>query len=332
MTLRRDFMACLASTVLAMPWPAKAQTTRMKRIGVLVPYAETDAESQMHLSAFREALKQSGWSAGNNLQLDIHWAASDEPGRLEKAARELVASQPDAILVRSTAATAMLLKHTRVIPLVFVVVSDPVGDGFVASLARPGGNATGFTNVESSLGGKWLQLLKEADPRVTRVAVLFGAKTAAGGGAYYLRLIKEATTSIPVRVDPMAIEDGAGLERAVAEFVGKPGGGLLVLPDATTTAQRERIVVLAARHRLPAVYPFELFARNGGLISYGIDITDQYRRAAAYLDRMLRGEPPAMLPVQAPTRFELVVNLRTANTLGIKLPQSVLLQATAVIE
>ena len=328
---RRNAIAALAATLGAAS-SARAQQPTQRRIGLLIPYPETDAETQAHLTALKEELRRLGWTEGRNLHLEPRWAPGSDPALLERHGKELVALKPDALLVRSTVVTTRILQLTRSIPLVFVAVSDPVGDGFVTSLAQPGGNATGFTNVESSLGGKWLQILKETDPRLKRVAVLYGAKTAAGGGAYYLRLIKDAAASLQIEAEPTGIDDTDGITKALAAFARKGAGGLLVLPDATTSAQRETILTTAARHRLPAIYPFEQFTRNGGLISYGVEITDQFRRAAGYLDRILRGEKPGSLPVQAPTKFELVVNLKTAKALGLKMPQTVLLQATRVIE
>ena len=226
----------------------------------------------------------------------------------------------------------MLLQETRTIPIVFVVVSDPVGDGLVDSMARPGGNVTGFTNVEASLGGKWLELLRDISPRISRVAVMFDPKTAAGGGAYYMRLVKEAAASLAVNVAATPVQDGADIERAIEVFTREADGALIVTPDVTTTIHRAVIIAAAAQHRLPAVYPFRYVAAEGGLASYGVDVVDLYRRATGYVDRILKGEKPSDLPVQAPTRFELVINLKTAKALGLTVPPTLIARADEVIE
>ena len=236
------------------------------------------------------------------------------------------------ILARTTPVTAALLSETRTIPITFVVVSDPVGDGFVASLSRPGGNVTGFTNVEETLGGKWLELLKGIAPGVARVAVMFNPKTSPGGGSYYMRLIKDAAELIAVKMIATPVQDAAEIERAIDAFTREPNGSLLVLPDVTTAVHRELIVALAVRHRLPAVYSNRYFVASGGLVSYGVDIVDLYRRAASYVDRILKGAKPSDLPVQAPTKFELVVNLKAAKAIGLTIPELFLLRADEVID
>jgi ABC-type uncharacterized transport system substrate-binding protein len=304
---------------------------RIRRIGVLIPFAESDAEAQAQVTAFREQLQQLGWTDGRNVRIDYRWAVG-EVGRIRTFAKELVELQPDVILSRTTSVTAALLQETRTIPIVFVVVSDPVGDGIVASMARPGGNATGFTNIEASLGGKWVELLKEINPGVARVAAMFNPKTAPGGGSYYMRLVEDAAASIPVKVIAAPVQDAAEIEHAIDAFTREPNGGLLVMPDVTTAFHRDLIIALAARHHLPAVYGNRYYVASGGLVSYGVDIVDMYRRAASYVDRILHGAKPSELPVQAPVKFELVINLKTAKTLGITIPPMLLSRADEVIE
>jgi ABC-type uncharacterized transport system substrate-binding protein len=247
-------------------------------------------------------------------------------------AAELVATAPEAIFAHTTPATAALLEVTRSIPIVFASVSDPIGDGIVASFARPGGNVTGFTNVEASMGGKWLEILKELAPGVTRVGFLFSPTLAPGGGSYFLRPFEAAAPSFNVHPIAIPVEDAAGVERALASLAGGGSGGLIANSDVFTTRHRADIIAAAARHRVPAIYPFNYFAADGGLVAYGTDVKDLWRRAASYLDRILRGEKPADLPVQAPTKFELVVNLKTAKALGLEVPPTLLARADEVIE
>ncbi len=327
---RREFITLLGGAAAVWPMAARAQQAeRMRRVGVLIPFSETDAEAQAQVAAFRIALQQLGWVDGRNLRFDIRWADGDV-GRMRTFAKELVGLQPDAILARTTPVTATLFAETRTIPIVFVGASDPVGDGLVASIARPGGNVTGFTNVEASLGGKWLEILKEIVPQVARVGVIFNPKTSPGRGSFYLRAVEEASRSMGVEVTSRPIQDAGEIERAVEALA--PNGGLVVLPDVTTQTHRNLIISLAARHRLPAVYGFSFFATDGGLAAYGVDIVDLYRRAASYVDRILRGTKPSDLPVQAPTRFELVINLRTAKVLSLTVPPMLLARADEVIE
>jgi putative ABC transport system substrate-binding protein len=315
-------------------WPLATraqQPGRMKRIGVLIPFAESDAEAQGQVTAFRKELQHLGWTEGRNVHIDYRWAAG-QVGRLQTFAKELVALQPDVIVTRATPTTAAVLKETRTIPIVFVVVSDPVGDDLVASLARPGGNVTGFTNVEASLGGKWLELLREIDPAIARIGVIWNPKTAPGRGVYYLRAVEKAAATIGLKMITTPIQDAAEIERAIDAFAREPKTGLLALPDITTTLHRELIIATAARHRLPAVYGVRSFAVDGGLATYGVNIVEVYRRGASYVDRVLRGAKPSELPVQAPIKFELVINLKSAKALGITIPRSVLLRADEVIE
>jgi putative tryptophan/tyrosine transport system substrate-binding protein len=330
---RRDFVTLLGGAAVALPLAAWAQTPDVtKRIGVLSPYPESDKAIQAQLALFRSALEQLGWSEGHNLRIDYRWAGGDMD-RLAPLARELVALRPNALLVRATPGAVAAMRATRTIPIVFVVVSDPVGDGLVASIAHPGGNVTGFTNgLEQSIGGKWIEILREIAPSVTRFGIMYNPRTAPGGGAYYMDLIKRAADTLQVRTIPTLIENADGIDAAFQTLAREADGGLLVVPDATTTANRAQIVALAARLRVPAIYPFRFFAEEGGLVSYGIEVGDVYRQAAAYIDRILRGATPAELPVQAPTKFDLVINLKTAKALGITVPLIMQMTADAVIE
>ena len=329
---RRTVVALLggASTILARTVSAQTPES-LRRLAVLLPYSEGDAKSQGHLALLREELAKLGWRDDRTLRIEVRWTGGDI-NRTTMFAREVVASRPDVILTRSTLVTAAVLRETRTIPTVFVVVSDPVGDGFVSSMARPGGNVTGFTNVEASLCGKWVQLLREVDPRATRIGVLYGPKTSAGGGSYYLRLAEEAVASSAVRIVALPVQETVDADHGIDGFAKEAGGALLVTPDATTTRLRSTIVSAAERTRLPAIYPFRDFAAEGGLMSYGTDVTDQFRKAAVYVDRLLRGAKPADLPVVQPTKFELVVNLGTAKALALAIPPLILARADEVIE
>jgi putative tryptophan/tyrosine transport system substrate-binding protein len=328
---RRDFIT-LGCSATAWPLAARAQQpNRVRRIGVLMPLSETDPEGKTELAAFAEQLQKLGWTEGGNLSIDDRWAAGDRE-RMEAFAKELVALQPDVIFARSTPVIAALLKETRTIPIVFAVVSAPVGEGFVASLARPGGNATGFTNAESSLTGKWLGLLKEIFPNANRIAFIFDPKTAPGGGLYYTKLIETAAPSFAVLSAALPVHNASDIGNAIDEFAREPNGGMIVLPDATTNLHLQLLVTLAARYRLPAVYPFRCFAEDGGLMSYGVDVAELFRSAANYVDRILRGAKPADLPVQLPEKFEFVLNLKTAKTLGLTIPPGVFAIADQVIE
>jgi putative tryptophan/tyrosine transport system substrate-binding protein len=326
---RRKFITLIGGAATAWPMAARAQQPdRVRRIGVLNYLAADDAEGQARLAAFAEALKQLGWSDGANLRIDIRWATADD---IRRHAAELVALAPDVLVAATgTATVAPLLQVTRTVPIVFVTVIDPVGAGFVASLARPGGNATGFTIYEYGMTGKWLELLKEIAPRVTRAAVLRDPAVASGIGQF--GAAQAVAPSLGVELSPVDVSDAGEIERAVTAFAGGLNGGLIVTGGARAIAHRQLIVTLAARHRLPAVYPGRFFATAGGLISYGPDLIDQFRRAAGYVDRILKGEKPAELPVQAPTRQEMVINLKTAKTLGIDIPTTLLARANEVIE
>jgi putative tryptophan/tyrosine transport system substrate-binding protein len=328
---RREFIAGLGSAV-ALPLASHAQQpARMRRIGVLMPYDENDPGAKAELSAFTERLAELGWTEGHNLQMDIRWAAADMD-RMRMSAKELVDLQPDAILADTTPTTAALQRETRTIPIVFVIVSDPVGAGFVASLARPGGNITGFINAEAAMGGKWLELLTEIAPGLKRVAMIFNPDTAPGGGSYFLASFEAAARS--VKVEPIAarVHSDAEIETAITSLGGDPRGGLIVMPDAFTFARRAQIIGLVARNNVTAVFWSRNFARDGGLLTYGADPLDLIRRAAPYVDRILRGAMPADLPVQLPVKFVMAVNVKTAQALGLTIPETFLLPADEVIE
>jgi putative ABC transport system substrate-binding protein len=330
MMRRREVIKLVGGAAAGLPLAAQAQQPAMKRIGMLIPYGQSDTEAQTQVAAFLEELQRLGWTDGRNVQVHTRWGDGD--GRIGTSVKALVALQPDVILARSTAVTAAFLKETRTIPIVFVIVSDPVGDGFVATMSHPGGNATGFTNVEGSLGSKWLELLKEITPSTSHVAVVFGRQTSPGGGSYYLGLIQNTAASIAVKVTAIPVQGAAEIEATINAFAHEPNRALIVTPDLTTSSHRELIVAVAARSRLPAIYPFPYVVREGGLISYGIDATDIYRRAATYVDRILRGERPEQLAVQAPVKFQLAINLKTAKALGLDVPPTLLARADEVIE
>jgi len=301
----------------------------MRRVGVLMITAEDDTESKARIGAFRQGLKELGWSDGRNVRIDIRWGAADAE-RMRKHSAELVALAPDVILAAGGTPTVSALQQmTRTVPIVFVGVADPVGGGFVASLASPGGNTTGFTVYEYAISGKWLELLKEVAPHIQR-AILRDSATIAGGGQF--GAIQSVAPSLGVEVSPVNVHDVDEIERAVTAFARFPNSGIIVTGSPLTTFHRDLIVTLAARQRLPAVYPYRFFVTGGGLISYGPDPTDQYWRAAGYVDRVLKGEKPADLPVQAPVKYELAINLRTARALGIEVPLPLLARADEVIE
>ena len=328
---RREFITLLGGATVAWPLAARAQQPdRMRRIGVLMAYVEGDSEGQAYLAAFREGLQKLGWTEGHNFRIDFRWAALDAE-LMQRFAKELVALQPDIILSNTTPTTTALLQQTRTIPIVFVLVADPVGSGFVASFPRPGGNATGFTNIEPTMPSKWLELFKEIAPRIARVAALFNPATARYA-EYYLGPLKAAAASFAVEVSAAPAQDISEIETIIAAQAREPNGGLIVMPDSFTVAHRTEITLLAARYSLPALYPFRLFTELGGLLSYGNDLTDQFRRAATYANRILKGTKPSELPVEAPVKFELVINLKTAKALGLEVPPTLLARADEVIE
>jgi putative ABC transport system substrate-binding protein len=327
---RREFIKLIGGAAAAWPLAARAQQSdRMRRIGVLMNLAADDSESPVRFAAFAQGLQELGWIVGGNVRIDIRWGASD-PDRSRSYAAELVALAPDVILASGTPSVMALLPATHTVPIVFANVIDPVGSGFVESLARPGGNATGFSMFEYGISGKWLELLKEIAPRVTRVAVLRDPALAAGGGQ--LGALQAVASSFSVELRPVGVRDAGEIERAVLAFARGANGGLIVTGSTSAVAHRNLIVTLAARHQLPAVYAQRYIVAGGGLISYGPDSIDPYRRAASYVDRILKGEKPADLPVQAPTKYELAINLKTAKALGLTVPNTLLVSANEVIE
>jgi len=329
---RRDFVTLLGGAAVTWPFTARAQQADpMRRIGALMAYSERDPEGQDSVAAFREGLQTLGWTEGRNVRIDTRWATPADAASAQRFATELVALQPDLILAQSTPITAALLQQTRTIPIVFVNVTDPVGSGFVASFPRPGGNVTGFVEFEPTMSGKWLELLKEIAPRVARVAFLFNPATAPYA-EYYLSPFKAAAASFAVKAIAAPIHDKFELESVVAAQAREPNSGLIVMPSAFTTGHGEEITILAARYRLPAVYAFRFFAELGGLLSYGNDRLDNFRRAVTYADRILKGAKPSELPVQAPVKFELVINLKTAKALGLDVPLHLQQRADEVIE
>jgi putative tryptophan/tyrosine transport system substrate-binding protein len=328
---RRDLITVAVSAVIAWPLPVRAQQpNRLRRVGALMAVAENDPEAQPWIKAFQQGLEKLGWTIGSNLQIDYRWAA----GNVERArilANELVALNPDVLLAGNTPTLAAAHEATRTIPIVFVLVSDPIGSGFVSSLARPGGNVTGFITVEPALGGKLVQLLKQIAPTVKRVAFIFNPDTAPYAG-YFLRPAEAAASSAGMMLMTSPVQDAADIERSLTLLAAQPATGLIAMPDITTIVHRHLIVALAAEHRLPTVYPYRFFVKDGGLMSYGVDITDQYRSAVAYVDRIFRGANPAELPVQAPTKFELVINLKTAKALDLELSSHLQQLADELIE
>jgi putative tryptophan/tyrosine transport system substrate-binding protein len=327
---RRELVTLLGGAAVAWPLAARAQQPeRMRRIGTLMNVAETDREAPARIAAFLAGLQQLGWTDGRNVRIDHRWAAGDAE-RYPRYAAELVALAPDVILATAGPSVVALRQATHTVPIVFVQLIDPVGAGLVASLARPGGNITGFTAFEYGMSPKWLELLKEIAPRVTRVAVVRDPGITAGIGQF--AAIQVAAPSFGVELSAIDGREAGELERAVAAFARGTNGGLIVTASPAIAARRELIMTLAARHRLPAVYPFRYYVADGGLIAYGSEWTDQYRRAAGYVDRILKGEKPADLPVQAPTQYELAINLKTAKALGLDLPATLLARADEVIE
>ncbi|MGC2825747.1 MAG: ABC transporter substrate-binding protein [Pseudolabrys sp.] len=326
---RREFIGLLGG-VAAIPLVARAQQVeRMRRIGVLMSLAADDRHGQARLAAFVQGLREWGWTDGRNVQIDIRWAGGDAADA-RKYSAELVALAPDVILASGGSIVGTLLQATHAVPIVFTQIPDPVGAGFVASLARPGGNATGFTAFEYGMSGKWPELLKEIAPRVTRAALLRDAAIPQGTGQF--GAIQSVAPSLGLEVSPVDVRDAGEIERAVADFARGSNGGLIVTGSGLAILHRQLAVTLAARYKLPATYFLRDFVTAGGLISYGPDQIDPHRRAAGYVDRILRGDKPADLPVQAPTKFELAINLKTAKALGLDVPQTLLARADEVIE
>ncbi len=327
---RRDFITLLGGAAAAWPLAARAQRpSNMRRIGVLMSFAPNDPEGLSRAAAFEDGLRKLGWIRGHNLRIEYRWAGNPEVLRADAAG--LIGMAPDLILANSTPVMAVLREQRPTVPIVFTQVTDPVGEGLVSNLAHPGGHLTGFTSFEFSIGTKWLETLKQVAPRVARVALVFNPQTAPFADLFR-RPIEAAAPSfavVPIPVGPLTF---AELDRIIDVFAREPNGGLIVLADVSTVNYRDGIIGLAARHRLPAIYPERSFATSGGLLSYGSDVSDIFRRAAGYVDRILKGEKPADLPVQAPTKYELVINLRTARTLGLEVPPILLATADEVIE
>jgi putative ABC transport system substrate-binding protein len=329
---RREFIGLIGGVAAAWPVVGRAQQPgRIRRIGVLMAAAESDRTAQSRLALFREELQKLGWA---DIMMETRYFSSSDAETLQRYAKELVALQPDLILSQSTSTTDALLQQTRTIPIIFTIVSDPVGNGFVASIPRPDGNVTGFAIGEPTMGGKWLELLKEIAPNVTRVFVPFNSATLSGlpSAEYYLGSLKATAALLGVDASAAFIRDTSELESAVAAHARAPLGGLVIVPEAYTTAHSLEVTSLAARYRLPTVYALRHFAEIGGLLSYGNEVLDNFRRAAIYADRILKGAKPSELPVQAPERFELVINLKTAKALGLTVPPALLAQADSVIE
>jgi putative ABC transport system substrate-binding protein len=327
---RREFITLLGGAAAGLPFTARAQQgERIRRIGVLNSATADDAEFQARMGAFQQELALLGWSIGRNVRIDIRWATTNAV-EIRKHAAELVALAPDVILATGNSTVPPLLEASRTVPIVFPVVTDPVGAGYVDSLARPGGNATGFMSSEWSMGGKWLELLKEIAPNVTRVAVLRDSNQ--GSQSAQFGVIQAVALSLKIEVSPVNMLDAGQIEQSVEIFARSGNGGLIATAGAAAIFHRGLIVALAARHRLPAIYPYRFIVTGGGLISYGPDLIDNYRRAAGYVDRILKGAKPADLPIQAPTKFELVINLKTAKALGLTVPPSLLTRANEVIE
>jgi ABC-type uncharacterized transport system substrate-binding protein len=325
---RRDFIALLGGAT-AWPLAARAQAERMRRVGLLMGYPEGDVEGEASAAAFQQRLQELGWTEGRNIQTDTRWAGAD-PNKARTFAKELVALTPDVIVPSTNLVTAILQQETLTIPIVFVLVGDPVGSGFVATMARPGGNLTGFSVFEPAIGGKWLQMFKEIAPDISRVGFILHPETPVNVG--FLRAAEAAAPSFGVKIIPLGVHTAAEIERVVTEFAAGSNGGLIVAPHAVTVGNRDVIIRLAARYHLPAIYGPRHYATSGGLISYGPNPIDPFRQGASYVDRILRGAKPGDLPAQFPTKHELIVNLRTAKALGLDVPPTLLARADEVIE
>src|SRR5262245_5785100 len=327
---RRQIIRFFVAVVAAWPLAGQAQPgERMRGVGILLPATADDLDYQALVAAFLQALGQLGWIVGRNIRIDTRWATADA-ATVRKHAAELAALAPDVILAHGGGTVGPLLQATRTVPIVFPIVADPVGAGFVDTLARPGGNATGFMNLEYGLGGKWLELLKEIAPGVKRAAIIRDTTNPAGIAVF--GIIQAMAPSLGIEVTPINLRDAGEFERSAAAFARVPNGGLIVTPSAPSLFHRNLIVALAAQYKLPAVYFERTFAAAGGLVSYGADFLDQYRQAATYVDRILKGEKPADMPVQAPTKYQLVINLKTAKAMGLEIPSTLLTRADEVIE
>jgi len=328
---RRQFIAGIGS---AAAWPVVAraqQGERVRRLGVLLGWDDNDTLARAWFSGFTQGISELGWTDGRNLRMDVRWAAGNI-GRMRMYEKELVGLEPEVILASSTPVTAALQRETQTIPIVFAAISDPVGAGFVASLARPGGNITGFINIEAAIGGKWLQLLTEIEPAIKRVAIMFNPDTAPGAGTYYLTAFEAAARLFKVEPITAPVHSDAEIETVISSLARDAGGGLVVSADSFMQVHRAQVILLAARNNIPVISDVVIPAKDGALLSYGADYRDIFRRSASYIDRLLHGEKPAELPVQVPTKFAMAVNLKTAKALGLTVPQSILLSADEVIE
>jgi putative ABC transport system substrate-binding protein len=328
---RREFIGLIGGAAVAASSPARAQRDRVRHIGVLMGYAEDDPDTQARMKAFREAFEALGWKSGRNVEATYRFGVG-EIDRVRAYAKELVDLKPDVIVCETTPTLKAVADHTSTIPIVFVSVTDPVSDGFVADLARPGGNITGFTNFEATMGGKWIELLKKVAPASKRVGIIFNPDTAPGGGKFVLKSVAASAPALGVELLPFPVHGDDEIERAVAGLGREPGGGLIVMLDVFTAVHRPAIIAQASANHLPTVFPWRFGATDGGLLSYGVDVADLHRRAAAYVDRILKGTPPKDLPVQQPTKFELVINLKTAKALGIEVSPMLLATADEIIE
>jgi putative tryptophan/tyrosine transport system substrate-binding protein len=329
---RREFITLLGGTAAAWPLAARAQQSdRKKRVAVMMAYTESDPEGQLLLRTFAEALEEIGWKANRNLSSEYRWAGGDID-LMRMFAKELVRLQPDVILANTTPVIAAFQRETRTIPIVFVIAADPIGDGFVASLSRPGGNITGFLHLEGSIGGKWLELLKEIAPQVRRVAMMFNPDTSPGQGSYFSPALDAAAQAFGVQSLKAPVRNDRDIEEAIASLASQPGGGLVVMSDGFVRVHRHTIIAATARNKIPTVYPLRVNAADGGLLAYGPYYADLFRQAATYIDRILSGANPGELPVQVPTKFELVINLKTAKALGLTVPPSLQARSDELIE
>jgi putative ABC transport system substrate-binding protein len=330
---RREFLGVLGSAAAAWPLTVRAQQpNRMRRLGVLSNIGESDPEAQSMVSALHQALRELGWVDARNIEIDHRWAASN-PARVAELAKQLVALQPDVLFAHTSVPVIALRKETATIPIVFAQVADPIGSGFITNLAHPGGNITGFSSFESSMGGKWVELLKEITPSTTRMAFIFNPKTAPyASTGYFQASFDAAASSLGIKLSANPVDGPRELERAFTSLGRDRGGSLIVIPDSFNITHREQIIALAADHRIPAIYPYRFAVREGGLISYGVDQIELFRRAASYVDRVLKGDKPANLPVQTPTKFESAINAKTARELGLTVPPTLLATADEIIE
>jgi putative tryptophan/tyrosine transport system substrate-binding protein len=327
---RRDFITLLGGALADQAIPANAQELRVRTVGVLIGLAN-DAEAKARTEAFQQGLEREGWSVGHNLRIEYRYAEGDSV-RMEALTKELVELKPDCVLGQSTPVVTALMRATRTIPIVFVAVSDPIGSGFVASMARPGGNITGFTVLHASIAGKYIEMLKEVVPHLAHVAIMYKPHSAPDAGTFFSRPFIESATKLKVRPITAEVHDASEIENAIVKLGRESGSGLVLVPDNFMAVHRDLIISLTTQFRIPAIYPYRYFAEAGGLLSYGVDAIDQFRRASEYVSRILRGAKPADLPVQAPTKFELVINLKTAKALGLTIPRILLAGAAQVIE